>query len=259
LDREELYVSDHAHFSLAEIRTCGSWYNMLKEAAKLHKDALNQAVLAWPLAHPLDIQPSHRVMTTGIRAQMETPDTTMLDYQALGATVVQPKQSGTLLNRPIVAIARQVFDLFKSGFKTILWDAQYVAQPNDIIFREAAFIAISICSASPHLLRMGARLERNDLTVKSPFAVFRPSATSGKRPEFASSLFQGYRLAGYNSGSAGQHCTYWLSDVLVCLASDLSSEASIKATVVQAVKSGRSEGRERFNAIVTSISYAVVV
>jgi hypothetical protein len=248
-------VSDDAHFSLANIPACSSWPDMLEEAAELHKGAWQEADLGWPRAHPLDIRPSHRVMTTGIRPPRETPDTTMLDYQALGATVVQPKQSGTLLKRPSVAIARRIFDLFGSGYKAILWDAQYAALPHEFLFREVASIAISICSASPHLLRMETKLEPND----SPFALFRPYAASGKRPEFASSLFQGYHLAGYDSGSYSQDCTYWLLDVLVCLVGDMSSEASIKAAVVQAVRAGKSEGRKRFNAIVTSISHVVLV
>lgn len=259
LDREEFYVSDNAYFGLADIRACDSWPKILEEAARLHKDACEEAGLAWPRAHPLNIQPSLPVIRAGVRARTDAPKTTEIDYEALSVTIVQPKQSGGLLNRPSVAIARQVLSLFKSSFKSILKDAQQAALPHDSLFKEVAFIAISICSASPALLRMGAKLDPNDLTIDAPFSLFRPSSTRGKRPEFASSLFQGYHLPGHRSGSSGKDSTYWLSDVLVCLASDLSSETSIKAAIVQAVKAGKDGSRERFNAIITSISHAVLV
>ena len=53
--------------------------------------------------------------------------------------------------------------------------SQLISEPMDPLFREVAFILISVCSASPFLLRMETKVAQNESTIAAPFAVLRPS------------------------------------------------------------------------------------
>ncbi|KAF2818718.1 hypothetical protein CC86DRAFT_413608 [Ophiobolus disseminans] len=259
LDREEFYVSDHAYFSLPKIRSNDSWSKLLKEARMFHEQARTQAELGWPAAIPNGSCLSHSVITTGILPRFEPSDDANPEYYRLQATFVHPKKVSLLNKRPIVVIARQVFDLISSTHRQLLWDARHKSSPPDFLFREAAFILISVCSASPHLFRMGTRVEQTESTMTSPFAMLRPSPGISESSEFASNMFQGYHLDGHGSGSSGPDTAYWLQDVLICLNQDLASEASIKTAIVEAVARGKRDGKKEFNALVSSITHIILL
>jgi hypothetical protein len=130
---------------------------------------------------------------------------------------------------------------------------------DDFIFRELVFALVCICSGCPELLRVATRTRQTDKTMTAPFAMLKSSGVSSNVPEFASAIFHGFHLEDRNPRSAPQHDSYWLEDVLVYLTRDLTSVKSIQEAIYEVFNRGRRDNHKSFNAIVTSITYVVLV
>ncbi|KAF2034333.1 hypothetical protein EK21DRAFT_85380 [Setomelanomma holmii] len=241
LDQEKFYVSDDAYFHLPMLSTAGQWEDLLEEAMHHHRAACIQMDLGWATMAPTAKEMPKSVITDGLILREEIVNNASQSYHDLNVTKVRPKQENDLVKRPIVALAKEIFEATCDEFSKQLWSAQYASSTSDVLSREAAFLLISIYSASTSLLRMGTLVHQTETTMAAHFSLFRTPAKSTANPEFASSMFSGYHLGKQSLGSSISYNLYWLEGVLIVLNRNLTTEMGIQHAIVQAVEEGRKE------------------
>jgi hypothetical protein len=192
LDRELFHVSTHSYLCLSNLPK--NLEEVLGVSANFHISSAVRARLAWAIAVLDQTNAAGAGITTNILPPSSGNDGDSSAYFDLQPSMVVPKWSRKLDQRPFTTVARHTLNAMLEENAQLISQAQYAAPRDDFIFRETAFTILCICSCSPELLRITTRTNQTHKTMDAPFAMFKPSFNSLDGPEFASAAFSGYLL-----------------------------------------------------------------
>jgi hypothetical protein len=193
-------------------------------------------------------------IATGINAT--TP------YNKLNPTIISPTKSSPLSEKPVFVVCEHLFAAFTKSYDIEISQARDALHETDFLFREAAYLLLCLASLSPSKIRLFSleNIELPSQTSRQTMDSLHHSIIQdGTCSEFVSRPFLGYHLSDQNPGMAPCGTWYWFQDVLVYLCQNVHCKDRFEDAVCSTVAKGRAEGRERFNAVVFSIAYVVLI
>ncbi|OTA90719.1 hypothetical protein M434DRAFT_397809 [Hypoxylon sp. CO27-5] len=221
------------------------------------------------------LEDAESLPTADILPKTPLTSETILRYSKLKPSVVQPKRRSGLNEKPAFIACKYLYDLFAKMHENNLREASETLE-TDFLFREAVFAVICLASCSPDWVRLVSTTNMMYSREQEDFYdnVHRDWRTENNRwnygvildndkhqdsGEFTSRFLRGFHLEGKEAGSAPKCTSYWFSNALVFLQSNILSQDSYYEAIVSAVTKGRSQGRTHFNAIIVSIKHFILL
>ncbi|OTA52026.1 hypothetical protein K449DRAFT_470717 [Hypoxylon sp. EC38] len=199
---------------------------------------------------------------------------TISRYLEMEPSVVHPKRESALNKKPAFVACKYLYDLFVMMHEDDLSEACDTLE-TDFMFRETVFAIICLASCSRDWVRLvsttnmmyyrerscygNGDLDWDTRNEDWNYGIIFDGDEHQDSTEFTSKFLRGFHLEGKEAGSAPKCASYWFSNALVFLQSNILSQESYYEAIISAVKKGRSDGRTHFNAIIVSIKHFVLL
>jgi hypothetical protein len=148
LDEERFHISDDSYFCLSNLPR--DLKESLDASTALHKSAHRQVRPVQATETFSHTNATKVRTTTNNLPPSNGHDDGSATYFDLQPSIVVPRWSRVLDQRPITTVARHKLDAILEEHSQLFSQAQYAAQHDDFIFREAAFTILRLPGASSH-------------------------------------------------------------------------------------------------------------
>jgi hypothetical protein len=220
LDLERFSVNGYCHFHLSKLPR--DWPSKLQEA----------------LAFRLHKNPVSDYLTTDETQPIHLGQTRNSSYETLDTTIITPKSTSTLLQKPAVVACTRLFTLVCNEHKHAIFTARDTLRETDFLFREVAFLLLCLASGSPALVRQ--QQLHNLITAHYKRTVDYAALIHGNNdPELVSKPFHGYHSEDKEPGMAPVYDRYWFQGVLVSLHRDIDEKTRYESAIATTVARGR--------------------